>query len=337
MNLTPPACNRTAIRASAAATILLLARRSPGRTVWRRASAPVRFLAWCCVLRRRERATGSSAHRDERPPSRPVSRGPAHCPARHAPRGPIEGTALSQHPLPSRGDPAHAGLEAAYREHRASLLSALGYLARRGYVVQPADSLEVIHDFFTNQWKAIERNYDRTRGPLRPYLVRAFVRYARDWIIQNRAWTNRLADVSHLSRLAPAAAPDAAMERAELIESVRHVLAALPPDEHTVLTLALEQGPRCERELSRRMGLSRYATRQLLIRAMGRVAVLLGEQGKISDEDWRIAQCLWRDGRTVKQTAAHLDLTAPQVREGMARIGRLLVDALVTNRPEHGA
>lgn len=70
-------------------------------------------------------------------------------------------------------------METAYQELRPLLFRALGRQARQGFLVSPADGLDLIHDFFAEEWKKVERTYDPSRGNYKAYSYGAFVRFVR--------------------------------------------------------------------------------------------------------------------------------------------------------------
>src|SRR5882724_6541181 len=72
---------------------------------------------------------------------------------------------------------------------------ALGRLARQGFVVSPADSMDLIHDFFVDAWPALNDHFDPNKGSFDGYAYGAFVRFARPRIIRLQRWQHSLVGV----------------------------------------------------------------------------------------------------------------------------------------------
>src|ERR1043165_3420823 len=77
-----------------------------------------------------------------------------------------------------------------YRELRPLLFGALGKLARQGFVTPPADGLDLIHDFFADEWPKIERTYDPAKGNYHAYAYKAFVQFVRPRIVRMQRFQN---------------------------------------------------------------------------------------------------------------------------------------------------
>ncbi|MGH9318089.1 MAG: sigma-70 family RNA polymerase sigma factor [Thermoanaerobaculia bacterium] len=220
--------------------------------------------------------------------------------------------------------------ETVYVWLRRLLFGALARLAREGFVVPPADAADLVHDFFVEVWPAVARGYDPNRGKLEAYAYRAFVHFARPRIVRMRRWRSRLVETAEIARLEPA--PDQLSESGRDIAAVGDALAKLPPLHRDVLHAYLTSDLHSERALSDVFGLSRYRLREMLVEALGRVAVSLGEPGRIPQGDWEVARALWKEGRTAAEAAVFLGRTVEQVRKARERIGRLLSGGLSSAR-----
>lgn len=214
------------------------------------------------------------------------------------------------------------------------LFGALARLARQGFVVPPQEGVDLIHDFFLEEWDGVLKRYDPTRGSLASYVYGAFIHFARRRILRLQRWAKCLANATQLAEVAaPEEAPGSAAfeppsSLASLIPAFRRALAQLPPLEGQVLQNYLKSSREPERKLAQRFGLTRYRFREVLTDALGRLVAWLGEPGRLSSPDWLLAVALWREGRTVRQAAAHLRLSVPEVRKGRQRISRLLREGL---------
>ncbi len=129
--------------------------------------------------------------------------------------------------------------ERAYIQFRPVLLRALAGLARRGLAVPVADGLDLIHDFFVNEWVSINANFDPEKGVFDAYIYGAFIRFARPRILKLRRWQNSLVDPESLGSIhSPANVEDQmalTLDTEFLDSSIRN----LPPIEKALLTAYL--------------------------------------------------------------------------------------------------
>jgi len=192
--------------------------------------------------------------------------------------------------------------------------------------------LDLIQDFFLETWDGLVTRYDPTRGQLGTYVYGAFVRFARRRIIRMQRWSVLLVDTASLARLLEeqAVTRQTGPSPHDLL-TVAEALAQLPGRQRDILCdLACGHS---ERELARHLSLTRYQLRELLVDALGHVAVALGEPGRLSAPDWQIAVAVWRQGRSVRETAAFLNLSIPEVRAARHRILDLLASGLKGSLP----
>jgi RNA polymerase sigma factor (sigma-70 family) len=222
-------------------------------------------------------------------------------------------------------------LEQAYDRLRPLFFGALASLARQGFVASPADSMDLIHDFFAEAWQGLEDRFDPDKGSFEGYAYRAFVQFARPRIVRLRRWQHCLIETEDLDTL-----PAQPSEEAESIdqERVREAIAKLPTGEQEILRRYVYSDYPSERRLARQLGVSRYRLREILVDALGRVAVSFDRPAGIAPEDWEVARTLWRDRRTVQEAAAVLQLTSQQVRSAYERNVTFLSEALKNWHPE---
>jgi DNA-directed RNA polymerase specialized sigma24 family protein len=224
-----------------------------------------------------------------------------------------------------------------YQRLRPVLYGALAHLTLQGFVVQPADAEDLMHDFYLHEWNNLRARYDPTRGALPNFVFVAFVRFARPRIAALHSWQSRLRDLDALGvalNEAPSASAGEAVETSPLEEAaVRQALQSLPDAERALLLRYLELGPRSERRLAREQGLTRHEVRERLVQALGRVAVAAREHPRLPADDWRVAWALWEEGRTPRAAAAQLGCTTQEVQQSRRRIFRTLTAAL---KPYYG-
>jgi RNA polymerase sigma factor (sigma-70 family) len=218
-----------------------------------------------------------------------------------------------------------------YEELRPHLLGALAKLARQGFIVSPWDGLDLIHDFFVEAWDGINSRYDPSKGTVEAYVYAAFIHFARPRIVRLRRLQSSLVGPEQLDLLGREEQQEDDEQYVPPEESkqvVREAIAHLPRREREILSRYLYSKPRAERMLARKFSLSRYELRQTLVDALGRVMVRLDKPGRIPERDWKVALALWRDNRTIDETAAYLELTTHQVREANLRNLHLLTEAM---------
>jgi RNA polymerase sigma factor (sigma-70 family) len=225
--------------------------------------------------------------------------------------------------------------EAAYLRLRRLLFGALARLARQGFTAPPADALDLIQDFFAEVWPAVSANFDPARGTkLETYVYQAFVHFARPRIAELHRWRNLLVDTVELARISDRLPVAEASESERDLGAVADAIRALPPLHRDVLTAYLASGRPSERAIAEKFSLSRYRLRQTLAEAFARVAIALGERGRISERDWLVARALWEERRTPAEAAGHLGMTSQQIRNARERIGTILVRQLRALPPE---
>jgi DNA-directed RNA polymerase specialized sigma24 family protein len=206
--------------------------------------------------------------------------------------------------------------EDAYLKLRPVFLQGLAAVARQGFVTPPSDGMDIIHDFFLEEWAAVQRTFDAAKGPLEPYVYRAFIRFARSRIVRMRRLSHATLDSRIISGLVvPAVEPSESDLKREDIESA---LRTLGPDQRALLGDYLESGD-SERLIASRHRLSRYRLRKQISEALWQVAVRLWQPAAIETRDWKVAVAVWRDARSIDETAALLGLSTHQVRSSLRR------------------
>jgi RNA polymerase sigma factor (sigma-70 family) len=224
--------------------------------------------------------------------------------------------------------------DAAYLKFRRLLFGALANLARQGFKVSPVEGLDLIQDFFADAWSGISSRYDPSRGKFETYVYKAFIHFARPRIMRLHRWQSYLVNTIELVRTAEERSPVTESEESWYdINIVRDALLQLPSFEREVLYSYLLTDIRSERKLAERFSVSRYRLRETLVTALGRVMVLLGEPGRIPEDDWKVALVLWQEGRTVPEAAGYLGRTVQEVREARSRIAKLLAEGLKHCQP----
>jgi RNA polymerase sigma factor (sigma-70 family) len=218
--------------------------------------------------------------------------------------------------------------ETAYRELRPVFFKALGKLARQGFVVSPADTMDLIHDFFAEGWPEVEEHYAPDRGDYKRYAYRVFVNFVRPRIVSIQRLQNYHIREEEVERsLEELSDKEQARATRQDEASVRWAMADLPEMERTLLSEYINAGV-SERQLAQAYSLSKYKVRGLLVDALGRVVVTIDRPQRMPEKDWKVALALWKDGRSVEEAARYLGMTKHQLRAANARNLKLLEDSL---------
>jgi len=221
-------------------------------------------------------------------------------------------------------------IEQAYTKLRPLFFAAFGSLARRGIVVSPVDSMDLIHDFFAEAWLGVENRFKPDRGSFESYAYGAFIQFVRPRIVRMRRWQNCLIGPKELD-----AFPAIQNEEPEPgdQERVREALAKLPEGEREIVRCYMYRDYTSERALAKELGISRYRLHEILVDALGRLAVSFDRPEGFQPKDWAVALALWRDRRTVNEAATVLQLTPQQVRSAYRRNFEFIAEALKHYQP----
>lgn len=224
-------------------------------------------------------------------------------------------------------------IERGYKELRPLFFGALGKLARQGFVTPPADGLDLIHDFFAEEWPNLQRTYDPSRGNYKAYAYQAFIQFVRPRIVKMQRLQNYKLRPDEVDNLLKEAATVPTLDASHDYDVVRANIAQLPEVQREILASYVYSNKVSERALARRYSVSRYRLRELLVDALGRVLVQLNRPAGISHDDWQVALALWGDARPVEDTAKYLGITQNQVRLANKRNFEFLTRVLSTYHP----
>src|ERR1700721_613018 len=207
-------------------------------------------------------------------------------------------------------------MEEAYVHFRPLFFGALGRLARQGFVVSPADSMDLIHDFFVYAWPTLNEHFDPDKGGFEGYAYAAFVRFARPRIIRLQRWQHSLVGADQFDAF-PTGSSNILANPDD--DKIRSAISRIPPEEQEILRRYVYSDSASERSLAHEFLMTRYRLREILVDALGRVVVSLDRPATIAPTDWEVACSLWRDCRTIQEAATYLELTPEQVRRANTR------------------
>src|SRR5690242_11774226 len=95
-----------------------------------------------------------------------------------------------------------------FENHHRHLWSVLGALARRGFVAQPDEAGDLLHDFYAGEWEKVCDHYDPKRGPFKHYLVKSFFQFARRRIARDYSRKKRMLEFAGLADIRDAPSVD---------------------------------------------------------------------------------------------------------------------------------
>jgi hypothetical protein len=220
-------------------------------------------------------------------------------------------------------------METAYSALQPVFFGAYGKLAQQGFKAAPTDTLDLIHDFFTEAWPGVIRNYDPQKGPFEKYVYVSFIHFVRPRIIDTIHLRNSFIEYDQIvdaSKEGVSVAPD--FEFRIDVQRFHAAMDHLSPFEHDLLTNYLSFDAPSERALSRKFELSRYKLRSALISALGNMIVWLDRPNLMSAVDWKVALSVWRDKHSFAGAAKLHGLTIHQIKSSNLRVLKFLSQVL---------
>src|SRR5437763_6917292 len=215
-------------------------------------------------------------------------------------------------------------------------MSAVRAMTRKRVPISPCEAVDLMHDFYVDKLDAVLGTYKPSRGKFAPYLYGAFVRFAYKRIARDGRWKQILAPMDEVLK-EPFVEPVETCEDDGGDDNAPHHREA-PPWEQPRLAGALDRLPApfrkilearlagcaSERELAKRLRLSRHAVRRRLGEAIGRAAVVVGDGKAISGDLRLFAFRLWRDEIPLMQVAKEFRLTRHEAWERYRALVRSL-------------
>jgi RNA polymerase sigma factor (sigma-70 family) len=203
----------------------------------------------------------------------------------------------------------------AYVHFRGLFFHAVGKLAAQGFVIPPDEVLDVVHDFFLEEWSGLRERFEANKSQFSTYVYAAFVRFARRRSIALQRFRNSLRDSKEIARLIDESEHvDTDPARKHDIAVVTNALAKLPSLQKELLLRYLDSLETSERALAAEYSLSRYKVRALLVEAFGATAGALGALKTASKSDWEVGVAIWQEGRSIEDAAAALGISPMEAR-----------------------
>lgn len=221
-----------------------------------------------------------------------------------------------------------------FSTHERLLWRVLAALARDGFVAPPDEGRDLIHDFYVQAWAGVLERFDGAKSTFATYLSAAFYRFGRRRIVRLQEWKYRLVELDSISEQAsPALAPHQVLEDSQQLDVLRRALLSLPAKERELLYEYVSGDQSGEREMARKRSMTRYALREELATAIGRLAAEVGKLPTTDRVDASVAHHLWNQGSSAKSTATSLGLTVPEVNAVKTRLVSGLLQTLRSFEP----
>ncbi|WP_374582874.1 RNA polymerase sigma factor [Pseudoduganella sp.] len=214
-----------------------------------------------------------------------------------------------------------------FLEYEPLLWRVLGSLTRDGFLVQPQDARDIIHDFYL-EWPSLAERFDAGKGEFTTYVASAFYRFGRRRQLQLHRLRSRAVELEAcLDLAAQEPSPPEVAEWRQRLAQLQAAVATLPAAEQALLADFLSDHAPAERELAQKHRLTRYRLREQLAATVSRVALHIMHETPQSD-DARIAYQVWVADQSPRCVAAELGLSTEQVNAAKSRFARALLDAV---------
>jgi RNA polymerase sigma factor (sigma-70 family) len=210
--------------------------------------------------------------------------------------------------LVTGNDDAPGDLAQLYECHAPMLAAAVAAMAQKGMDVNPADGLDLVHDFYIEALDGIMARYDPSRAKISTYLYKAFVYFVSKRIARQERWKDLLLPLDEAIAQSPVEAVWPGDDRWRLAQTLQRI----PPELRDILQARLADRE-SEREIAASLGVSRRFVRDRLGEALGRLAIAMDRDDMIRADLRPLAVRLWRDEATLTQVAVELNLSRREV------------------------
>jgi len=182
--------------------------------------------------------------------------------------------------------------------------------------------LEIIHDFFLQEWPGVAERFDPQRGTLEAFSTYAFVRFARRRLAQEARLERVLASAAFVAEQAE---PNGELDTASLdTPRIGEALGRLQPGDRLLLELRFGTPPYSERQIAEYLKTTRYAARSSLASALARLIALVGHSTQLDTTDIQIAKAFFVDQEASSSVAERFSITESQANKARARILRTI-------------
>lgn len=199
-------------------------------------------------------------------------------------------------------------------------------LVRDGYLIEPQDARDFIHDFYL-EWDRLLQRYRPGTGAFEPYLVTAFYRFCRRRVFKLEKLRSQTAELEEAAELPEdRLLVSDALALQQQMAQLENLIAALPDEARALLGEFLDGPAGGERALAKKYGLSRYRLRERLAEVVARIALQMTE-APYDSLDAKLARGVWLEGRTARSVAAGYGVTVAELQAARQRFSQALLSA----------
>jgi RNA polymerase sigma factor (sigma-70 family) len=190
-------------------------------------------------------------------------------------------------------------------------------LARHGWIVPINEAPDVVRSFVLDLTHGLLPRWQPERANFATYAYNQLKWSIRDRLQKDARFQQQSVDF-HSIVDARRQSPSDAAEGAELGLMIRNALQRLPVETRTVLERYLDHPS--ERDVAKALGKSRHEVRNHLADGFGTLLIGFPRPAYVSEDDWRVLQCLYAAGLTMAETSRLLKRDVSELRELRGRL-----------------
>jgi RNA polymerase sigma factor (sigma-70 family) len=220
-------------------------------------------------------------------------------------------------------------------EYEGRFISIYSQLTRSYGVTLWESAHDLIHEFHTDEWHDVEKEYKPRRGAPGPYILRAFRYFASGYFRERQKSKSRCSDLGEFAdQLASEGAetPFDALAHEEELRLLDDALEEIPEARRIIVRDYFDVDRPSLRDLNEKYGITRKRVERLLINGFGQLVVRLRARDLFSSADRDVAIALWCDGLQVREVADQLGRPIEEIRETKKRLTKVMKKLLYGRR-----
>lgn len=194
------------------------------------------------------------------------------------------------------------------------------WLARYGIVVMPDDLSDAVHEFWISSDGMSAEHIRFEAGEMTAYCRKALFRFTVRMWRQQRRFTQLFEGEGQNFMALVNVDEEEQLLNAHLKNRLQEVMnEQLGASRMHLILRFFEEGPRCERLLSREFSMTRYRVREEILNSVGIVVAHLTDLSACRDPDRQVALEIWRQNLSFSEAAMRLNLPLASVRQAHRR------------------